>query len=93
MLARYTLSACVCLSQVGVLLNRLNIRESKQRQAIAQELYSSDAKDLREIRPRATPNGGAKHSRWSGLVREFRQTTRHISKTVQDRRTVSVKVE
>jgi len=92
MLARYTLSACVCLSQVGVLLNRLNIRESKQRQAIAQELYSSDAKDLREIRPRATPNGGAKHV-GGGLVCEFRQTTRHISKTVQDRRTVSVKVE
>jgi len=51
----------VCLSQVGVLLKRLNVRSQKQHNTIAQGLQFSDAKDLREI----NPYGGAK-CRWGG---------------------------
>jgi len=48
---------CVCLSQVGVLLKWLNIGSHKQHHTIAQGLYFSDAKDLREIRPGSPPTG------------------------------------
>ena len=41
---------------------------------------------------RGHPNGGAKW-RWGRVDGEFRQITRRISKTVQDRRIVSIKVE
>jgi len=43
------LSVSVCLSQVGVLLKRLNVGSHKQHHTIAQGLYFSDAKDLHEI--------------------------------------------
>jgi len=49
---------------------------------IAQGLYFSDAKDLREI----PPVGWVK-------IGDFRQIAGYISKTVQDRRVVSIKVE
>ena len=52
----------VCLSQVGVLLKRLNVGSHKQHHTIAQGLSFSDAKDLREIRlgspPTRAPNAG-----------------------------------
>ena len=48
-------SVSVCLSQAGVLLKRLNGRSHKQLHTIAQGLYFSDAKDLREIRPGSPP--------------------------------------
>jgi len=52
----------VCLSQVGVLLKRLNTGLHKQNHTIAQGLWFSGAKDLREIRPESpptmTPNAG-----------------------------------
>ena len=51
------LSVCVRLSQVGVLLKRLNVGSHKQHHTIAQGLYFSDAKDLREIRPGSPPMG------------------------------------
>ena len=44
-------SVSVCLSQVGVLLKRLNVGSRKQHRTIAQRLFFSDAKDLREILP------------------------------------------
>jgi len=47
----------VCLSQVGVLLKRLNVGSHKQQHTIAQGLQFSDAKDLREIRPESPPTG------------------------------------
>jgi len=47
----------LCLSQVGVLLNRLNTGTHKQHHAIAQGVQFSDAKDLREIRPGSPPTG------------------------------------
>ena len=59
-------SVCVCLSvhlsQVGVLLKRLNGGSQKQHHTITQGLQFSDAKDLREIRPGSpsamAPNAG-----------------------------------
>jgi len=48
-------SVSVCLSQVGVLLKRLNVESHKQHHTIAQGLQFSDAKDLREIRPGSPP--------------------------------------
>jgi len=47
----------LCLSQVGVLLNRLNTGTHKQHHTIAQGVQFSDAKDLREIRPGSPPTG------------------------------------
>ena len=41
----------VRLSQVGVLLKRLNGGSHKQHRTIPQRLQFSDAKDLRKIRP------------------------------------------
>jgi len=48
---------CVCLSQVGVLLKRLNVGSHEQHYTIPRGLYFSDAKDLREIRPGSPPTG------------------------------------
>ena len=48
-------SVSVCLSQVGVLLKRLNVGSYKQHHTIAQGVQFSDAKDLREIRPGSPP--------------------------------------
>jgi len=74
----------VRLSQVGVLLKRLNIKSHKQRRTIGKGLKNLD-KFPPGSPPTATgvPNAG----------RNFQQITRYISKTVQDRRIVSVKVE
>jgi len=47
----------VCLSQVGVLLERLNVGSHKQHHTIVQGLQFSEAKDLREIRPGSPPTG------------------------------------
>ena len=43
------------MSQVRVLLKRLNVGSHKQHHTIAQGLQFSDAKDLREIRPGSPP--------------------------------------
>jgi len=50
-----------------------------------------NAKDLSEIRPGSTPTEPPNSG---GLVKigDFRQITGYISKTVQDRRIVSIKV-
>jgi len=45
----------VRLSQVGVLLKRLNVGSHKQHRTIAQGPWYSDANDLREIRPESPP--------------------------------------
>jgi len=55
-------SVSVSLSQVGVLLKRLNVGSHKQHNTIAQGLLFSGAKDLRKIRPGSprtrAPNAG-----------------------------------
>jgi len=90
-------SVCVCLS-VSV-TSRSSTKTAKRRitqttHTIPQGLYFSDAKDLREIRPGSpltrapNANGVGQNQRLS-----FRQITGYISKTVQDRHIVSIKVE
>ena len=55
-------SVSVCLSQVGVLLKRLNVGSHKQHHTISRGFRFSGAKDLREIRPEShrtrAPNAG-----------------------------------
>jgi len=83
-----SLCLSVCMSQVGVLLKRLKIRSRKQHHTIAQGLQFYGAKDLREIRPGSPPTrapnaGGVGQNRITGF----------ISKTVQDRHILPIKVE
>ena len=86
------LSVSVCLSQVGVLLKRLNVGSNKQHRTIPQGVLFSDAKDLREIRPGSPPTRAPNAG---GVVKlgDFRQIAGYISKTVKDRHLVSIKVE
>ena len=85
------LSVLVCLSQVGVLLKRLNV-ESQKTLHNSQELYFSDAKVPREIRP-GSPRTRAPNAGGWVKIGDFRQITGYISKTAKDRHIVSVKVE
>jgi len=87
------LSPSVCLSQVGVLLKWLNVQSHKQHQMIAQGLQLSDAKDLRKIRPGSPPLRGLQMQLGWVKIGDYRQITGYISKMVQDRRMVSIKVE
>ena len=62
---------CLCLSQVEVLLKRLNTGSHKQHNTIAQQgLYFSGAKYLREIRPRS-PRAGAPNASAVGQNRRL----------------------
>jgi len=83
MLVRYLLWPCVCLSKVGVLLKQLNIGPCKQHHMIAQDSSFLVPKILAKF-----------HQGQVGWVKidDFRQITGNISKMVQDRRIVSVKV-
>jgi len=82
----------VCPSQVGVLLKRLNVGSHKQNHTIVQGLYFYDAKGLREIRLGSPLRGRQTQVGWV-KIGDFRQITGYISKTVQDRHLVSIKVE
>jgi len=53
---------------------------------------SFDTKDLREIRPRSPPTGHQMQVGWV-KIGDYRKINGYISKTVQDRRMVSIKVE
>ena len=83
---------CLCLSQVGVLLKRLNVGSHKQHYTIVQGFQFSEAKDLGEIRPGSPPTGAPNAGGVN--IGDFRQITGYISKTVKDRHIiVSNKVE
>jgi len=82
----------LCLSQVGVLLKWLNVGSYKQHHTIAKGLQFSEAKDLREKRPGSPPTGRQIQVGWV-KIGDFRQINGYISKTAQDRRMVSIKVE
>jgi len=81
-------SVCVCpsvrLSQVGVLLKRLNVGSHKQHHTIAQGLLFSDAKDLHEIRPGSPPTrapnagGVGQNRRLSTNNRLYLENGKHI---------------
>jgi len=84
---------CLCLSaQAGVVLKRQNVGSYKQHHTIVQELQFSSAKDPLEIRPGSPPTGAQMQVGWV-KIGDFRQITGYISKTVQDKRMVSIKVE
>ena len=86
-------SVCLCPSVTShVLLKRLNVGSHKQRHTIAQDYSFLDAKDFREIRP-GSPPAGAPNTGGVDQNGDFRQIAGYISKTVQDRRMVSIKVE
>ena len=82
----------VCPSQVGVLLKRLNVGSHKQHHTIAQDssflMPKISAKFDRDhpLRERQMQVGWVK-------ISDFRQIAGYISKTAQDKRMVSIKVE
>jgi len=77
--ASAVLAMCMCvsvrLSQVGVLLKRLNVGSHIQHHTI---IKFSDAKDLREIRPESPPTGGGANA---GEVGQNRSKMRDIINT------------
>jgi len=73
-------------------LKQLNVGSQKQHHTISQGLYFSDAKDLREIRPGSPPTRRQTQVGWF-KIGDFQQITGYISRTVQDRHIVSIKVE
>jgi len=85
-----SVSVSVCLSQVGVILKRLNVGSHKQHHTIAQGLLIPKISAKID---RGHPLRG--HQMQVGWVKigDFPQVTGYISKTVQDRRMVSIKVE
>jgi len=81
-----------CPSQVGVLLKRLNVGSQKQHHTIAQGSSF--------LMPKTSAKFDRHHPVWgrqmqAGWVKigDFRQIAGYISKTVQDRRMASIKVE
>ena len=86
------LSVCpsVCPSQVGVLLKRLNVGSHKQH-------HTGDSSFLvpkiSAKFDRGHPLRGHQMQVWWVKISDFPQITGYISKTVQDRRMVSIKVE
>jgi len=86
-----SVSLCLCLSQVSVLLNWLNVGSHKQHHTIAHGLYFCDAKDLREILPGQPVWGRQMQVGWI-KIGDFRQITVYISKSVKDKHIVSNKV-
>jgi len=86
------LSVCVCLSQVGVLLKRLNVGSHKQHHTIAHGLSFLMPKTSAKF-DRGHPLRG--HQMQVGWVKigDFPQITGYISNTAQDTHIVSIKVE
>ena len=82
----------VCPSQVSVLLKRLNVGSHQTTPHDSPGTLVSDAKDLSEIRPGSPPTR-APNAGGVGQNRRLEHITGYISKTVQYRRMVSIKVE
>jgi len=82
----------VCLSQVGVLLKRLNVGSHEQHHTIAQGLFFLQPKISAKF-DRGHPLRGREMQVGWVKIGDFRQITGYISKTVQDRRMVSIEVE
>ena len=84
----------MCLSQVGVLLKRLNTGPHKKPHDSSGNLVfrrQNSPRNSTGVPPTGAPNAGGE----AGWVKtgDFRQITGYISKTVQERCTVSIKVE
>jgi len=83
---------CLCLSQVGVLLKRLNIGSHKQHHTIAQGSSFLTPKISAKFDRDHPVRGRQMQVGWV-KTGDFLQIAGYISKTVQDRRIVSIKVE
>jgi len=82
----------VCLSVRPSVTSRCSAKTAKHRitqRTPHQGLQFSDAKDLGEIRPGSPPAGAPN----AGGVGQNRRLSTNSSKTVQDRRMISIKVE
>jgi len=82
---------CPCLSQAGVLVKRQNVGSHKHHDTLRDSSFlmpkiSAKFDRGHPIRRRRMQVGWVK-------IGDFRQITGYISKTVQDRRMVSIKVE
>jgi len=86
------LSVCLCLSQVGVPLKRLNVGSHKQQHTIARESSFLTPKISAKF-DRGHPLKGRRMQVGWVKISDFRQIIGYISKMVQNRRIVSVKVE
>ena len=84
-------SVCVYLTQVGVLLKQLNTGSHKGNHTIAQVLWLMPKISAKF--DRGHPLRGRQMQAVWVKVGDFRQIAGYISKTVQDRRMVSIKVE
>jgi len=87
-----SVSVCVCLSQVGVLLKRLNVGSHKQHHTIVQDSSFRMPKISAKFHRDHPLWGRQMQVRWV-KIGDFRQIAGYISKTVQERRMVSIKVE
>ena len=86
-----SMSVCLCLSQVRVLLKRLNVRSHKQHHTIAPGTLVFLVPKISAKFDRHHPMRGRQMQvGWVKIV-DFRQIAGCISKTVQDRRMVSIK--
>jgi len=88
------LSVCVCvsLSQVGVLLKRINVGSRKQNHTIAYISSFPMPKILSKFH-QGHPYRGRQMQVEKVKMGDFRQIALYISKTIQDSRIVSIKVE
>ena len=86
-----SVSVSVCLSQVGVLLKRLNVGSHKQttRYPGTRFLLPSISAKF----DRGHPVLGRQMQMGWDKIGDFRQITSYISKTVQEKSMVSIKVE
>ena len=82
----------VCLSQVDVLLKRLNLGRHKQHHTIAQDCSFLMPKISAKFDRSHHLRGRQMQVGWV-IIDYFRQITGYISKTVKDRHIVSIKVE
>ena len=83
----------VCLSQVGVLLKRLNRGSHKQHHAIVQGLYSFLMPKISAKFDRGHPLRGRRMRVGWVKIGDFGLITGYISKTGKDRHIVSIKLE
>ena len=96
---RYASTTCadvvcpsVSLTHAGIVSKRLNTGSRRQRHTIDQGRCFSGAKDLGEIRTES-PTMGRQMQAGKVKIGDFWQITYCNSKTLQDRRIVSIKVE
>ena len=89
---RLSVGLSVGLSQVGVLLKRLNVGSHKQHHTIVRDSSFLTPKISAKL-DRGHPLRGRRMQVAWVKIGDFRQIAGYISKTVQDRRMVSIKVE